>query len=337
MRLGLVMVVAMTAAALAGPADADVSEAAPGERKAIAASGLPKTSVVAVKSGMVVAIRNRGAISTAGAVIEGITLQGEVVSHDAAQFLGYRSMRSTVNVDCVRRRDQVVKMTVYSEPGAKGAAVVRQVPGGWAQPSPDAYLAAVIASVCGGAPQQLAAASPLPAKDAAAVSADRPVRVARPPRSRPAPVPADPLPPPSMPEVVGPDQPMRTSVEARYRAPIAQLVSNSAAPELRPAIQPSPTPKPAAKSAPAAPPKPAAKPKAQPGKLSVQIAASPSESQAREALAKVKRQVAPPLSTQVKSVTVDGKTYHRALVTGFATRAEAQAFCGALKGDCFVR
>lgn len=336
MRLGLAIVVAMTAAALAGPASADVAAS---ERKAIAASGLPRTSVVAVKSGMVVAIRDRGAISTAGAIIEGITLQGEVVSSEAAQFLGYRSMRSTVNVDCVRRRDLVVKMTVYSQPGAKGAAVVRQVPGGWAQPSPDAYLAAVIRSVCGGAPPQIAAAAPLPAKDAAEISSE--FRLP-PPRSRPAPIPADPLPPPSMPEVVGPDQPMRTSVEARYRTPSAQLVSNAAAPELRPAIQPS---SPAPKSAPPAPlpakeaPKPAPKPKpkAAPGKLSVQIAASSSEAQALAALAKIKGKVAPPLSMQVKRVVVDGKTFHRALVSGFGARSEAQAFCSALKGDCFVR
>lgn len=331
-RLGLTTVVAMTAAALAGPASADVAAS---ERKAIAASGLPRTSVVAVKSGMVVAIRDRGTISTAGAIIEGITLQGEVVSSEAAQFLGYRSMRSTVNVDCARRRDLVVKMTVYSQPGAKGAAVVRQVPGGWAQPSPDAYLAAVIRNVCGGAPQQLAASSPLPAKDAAAVSVDRPVRAATPPRSRPAPAPEAPLPPPSMPEIVGPDQPMRTSLEARYRQPSAQLVSTSGAPELRPAIAPSsPAPKPAPKPTPA---EPAAKPKPKAGKLSVQIAASSSEAQALAALAKIKGKITPPLSMQVKAVVVDGKTFHRALVTGFGARSEAQAFCGALKGDCFVR
>lgn len=338
-RLGLAIVV--TAAALAGPACAEFSA---DDRKAIATSGLPRTSVAAVKSGMVVAIRNRGSISTAGAVIEGITLQGEVVSSDAAQALGYRSMRSTVNVDCVRRRDLVVKMTVYSERGGKGAAVVRQVPGDWAQPSPDTYLAAVIRNVCGAAPPQMAAAPPLlPVKDAAAISVDRPDRRAA-SRTLPASLPAEPPLAFLTPEVVGPDQPMSTAVEARRRTAMAQLAS--AAPELRPAIQPMPAPRPtpspakpvAAKPAPAAPvPAKPSNAKPAPGKVAVQIAASSSEALAREALAKVKPRLRPPLSTQVKLVQVDGKTYHRALVTGFASRSEAQAFCGSLKSECFVR
>ena len=69
----------------------------------------------------------------------------------------------------------------------------------------------------------------------------------------------------------------------------------------------------------------------------LQIAAASSEPLAREALAKIKRKVTPPLSSAVRSVVVDGKTFHRALVIGFQTRAEAQAFCDGLKGDCFVR
>ena len=69
----------------------------------------------------------------------------------------------------------------------------------------------------------------------------------------------------------------------------------------------------------------------------MQIAASPTEAQAREALARVKGKVKAPLSTSVRSVTVEGKVYHRALITGFQNRTEAQAFCGALGSACFIR
>ena len=86
--------------------------------------------MVSVKPDVVVAIRSRGTVSQGGGVVEGVVLQGEVVSAQAAQMLGYRSLRSTVNIDCARRRDLVVKMTVFTEPGAKGVAINRHVPGG---------------------------------------------------------------------------------------------------------------------------------------------------------------------------------------------------------------
>ena len=343
-RLGLAVVLA--GATLATGATAELEDGySARERRALAASGLPQASVVSVKSDMVVAIRGRGKPGPGG-VIEGVTLQGEVISAETAQFLGYRSMRSTVNIDCARRRDLVVKLTVYAERGAKGAAVVRQVPGGWAQPTPDAYLAAVIREVCGPA-RALAAASPV--SDAASVAS---ARAATPAESR---VPRAPAPSravelalaPMTTEVVGPDQPMSTSLEARRRTIVQpmQIAQTGPAPALRPEIAPPPVaksapPKPTPpkastpKPVPAAPAKPRSGP---PGNVSVQIAASPTEAQAREALAKVRRAVAPPLSTSVKTVVVDGKTYHRALVSGFRTRGEAQAFCAGLKDACFVR
>ncbi|WP_374534156.1 surface-adhesin E family protein, partial [Phenylobacterium sp.] len=146
-RLKAIGLGAGAALALAGGALADSAFSA-AEQRAIAASGLPRASVVSVKPDVVVAIRSRGTLSQGGGVVEGVVLQGEVVSGQAAQMLGYRSLRSTVNIDCARRRDMVVKMTVFTEPGAKGVAINRHVPGGWVQPSPDAYLSDVIRAVC---------------------------------------------------------------------------------------------------------------------------------------------------------------------------------------------
>ncbi len=304
-RLKAIGLGAGAALALAGGALADSAFSA-AEQRAIAASGLPRASVVSVKPDVVVAIRSRGSLSQGGGVVEGVVLQGEVVSGQAAQMLGYRSLRSTVNIDCARRRDMVVKMTVFTEPGAKGVAINRHVPGGWVQPSPDAYLSDVIRAVCAALPREaLAAPQPLdPAPGRAAPAAQA--------RS------AD------------EDGPVRTSLDARAARAAAPAPPAATAEPLRgtlPPPPPAPTPK--------AEPKPA--PVRAPGKVAVQIAASATSAQAREALGKLRGKIAPPLGTEVRSVVVDGRTFHRALVTGFRTRAEAQAFCSGLKGDCFVR
>lgn len=334
---------AFAVGAAAEPSDASLSA---NQRRAIAASGLPRASIVSVKPDMVVAIRSRGTPSAGGGVIDGVVLQGEVVSSNAAQVMGYRSMRSTVNVDCVRRRDLVVKMAVYSEPNAQGEVVNRQVPGGWVQPSPDAYLSDVMRSICASVPRTAVAETP-------AVAPTK-VRSAPAPKETPAaPVVAPVGPPTSISPpartrtaMLNADRPVPTSVDARmargdeHQEAVAPPPSREHAEvRLRPMVAPPPPAPP--KKAPTAPkaaaPKPAASKPSAPGKISVQIAASPTEAQAREALARVKGKVKAPLSTSVHSVTVDGKVYHRALINGFQNRAEAQAFCGALGGGCFIR
>ena len=342
------VVLAGTAYAHSAAAELNDASASAVQRRAIVASGLPRASIVSVKPDMVVAIRSRGTPSAGGGVIEGVVLQGEVVSSNAAQVMGYRSMRSTVNVDCVRRRDLVVKMAVYSEPNAQGEVVNRQVPGGWVQPSPDAYLSDVMRSVCASVPRTAVAETPaLPVK----------VRSAPAPKEEQA---APALAPVSPPTSISPpartrtamlnaDRPVPTSVDARVArgdeppAPLSSPPSRDTAEvRLRPMVSPPPpTRAPTSEARAAAPRAAASKPVAPkpsaPGKISVQIAASPTEAQAREALARVKGKVKAPLSTSVRSVTVEGKVYHRALITGFQNRTEAQAFCGALGSACFIR
>ncbi len=351
MRARFGLGVTLAALALAQGAHADKGDGALNsrERRAVAASGLPPSSVVYAKSDLVVAIRNRGTPSDGGGVFEGVVLQGEVISDEAARVIGYRSMRSTVNVDCVRRRDMVVKMTVFTEPQAKGVAINRHVPGGWVQPSPDAYLAQVIRAVCGPA-QQMAAAPPVSEKPAPSKPAPRPApaKPAKPAKSAPLEIVELAPSPPAGPPVPTEEAPMRTSVEARRTRPASAALAavpatSPAAASVEAASQPAldlrPLTPAAAREGAARPtptPPRTSKPKTA-GKVAVQIAAAASEPQAREALAKIKGKVTPPLTTAVRSVVVDGKTFHRALVTGFQTRAEAQAFCNGLKGDCFIR
>lgn len=320
---------------IAASALATAAHAAPltsAQRRALSASGLPAAAVVSAKPDLVVAVRSRGTVRPDG-IIEGVELQGEVVSSAAAQTRGYRSMRSVVNIDCARRRDQVVKMTIYPEAGAKGAPIARQVPEGWVQPSPAAYLSEVMEALCAAAPAPKAAPSKLPpAKPTSSVpGSEIPLRrLGDTPRTAAPPEPPAPrllsaraIAPAAL---ADPDLPLPTSLDARM-GPAAQEPATPPAAEAQP-------------PAPAAPPRrpPAPPPRAAvPGKVAVQVAAAGSDRQAREALARLKGRVQPPLSTEVQVVSVEGKTYHRALVTGFATRAEGKAFCAALGSACFVR
>ena len=93
----------------------------------------------------------------------------------------------------------------------------------------------------------------------------------------------------------------------------------------------------------AIPPKPTPKPAAGGSPVSVQIGASPSPADARNLLARLKTKspaLLAGLTTDVATVEVDGKMVSRALISGFATPAEAAQLCEKLKAEgqaCFVR
>nr|MEA2799644.1 hypothetical protein [Phenylobacterium sp.] len=90
-------------------------------------------------------------------------------------------------------------------------------------------------------------------------------------------------------------------------------------------------------------PKPTPKPAASGSPVSVQIGASPSLSDARNLLARLRKKspvLLTGLTTDITSVEVDGKTVNRALISGFGTPAEAAQLCEKLKAEgqaCFVR
>jgi hypothetical protein len=317
--------------------DGDLTSA---QRRAISASGLPRASVVSVKRDLVVAIRNRGT-SKGGVLVEGVTLQGEVVSAEAVRTLGYKSMRSTVNVDCARRRDMVTRMIIYPESKGRGEGVQRQVPGGWIQPSPDAYLGDVIRAVCANVapapmtvPVEKTTRTPPIARPVRQAAATPAPRIARPP------VPPEPLPPAApygselMVTAVGVrPAPQPSAQQVSQAAPPPPTLRPSVAPPALPAVKPAPRP--------VAPPPKREPPRASatPGKVRVQIAAVAAAANAQEALAKLGKLPAP-LGRSVQAATVNGRTVHRALVTGFATRAEASAFCAKVErrgGACFIR
>lgn len=336
--IGVALVLASVGADVAAQtSDGSLSAA---ERRAIAASGLPRAQIVSIKRDLVVAIRSRGT-SKGGVLFEGVTLHGEAVSAEAARNLGYHSMRSTVNIDCARRRDMVVRMTIYPEPNGKGEPILRQVPGGWIQPSPSAYLADVIEAVCSEAPR-IAVEAPEPVQKPAPQRPAPATRAEAPPA--PVPVSAPRVEPDEPPPVQSADsETIVTAVGARRPRLLMppEIASSPPVPAVRtaaPTPVPPLAPKPSPKPAPVVAPAPKAAP-LRPGDVKVQIVAVGSERQARDALAKL-GQLPAPLSTTIQTATVDGRVYHRGLVTGFSTRAEAKAFCDRVVsrgGGCFLR
>jgi cell division protein FtsN len=110
-------------------------------------------------------------------------------------------------------------------------------------------------------------------------------------------------------------------------APVAaRPAQQAAAPIARPAAPP-----PAAASAPAPAPAAAAAPPAA-GSVSVQLGAFGSEALARSAWSRLGA-VAAGRAPQISTVERDGKTLYRLRTGGFASRAEAQAFCGRATGS----
>lgn len=149
------------------------------------------------------------------------------------------------------------------------------------------------------------------------------------------------------PEQPGP-RPAPTSPAVVAQAPLPPAPVPTAPVLKGPVAAPPPAPAaapPAPKAAPPAPKAaaPAAATPAAGGSAAVQIGAFSSQAQAEEGLAAAAR-IAPGAMVgrgrQVTPIDRNGQTLYRTAVTGFASRAEATAFCDQLKAGgktCFVR
>ena len=161
-------------------------------------------------------------------------------------------------------------------------------------------------------------------------------------------------PPPETPQArpttpVGPPDPIGAAL-ARGEAAAAPLGAALQRAETAAARPPAAPPKPVAAApaaTPATPPPPAAKPAPAPasagGSSAVQVGVFSSAALADKGwvdAAKLAPGMAAGKGKSVQAVEAGGKTVYRTAVTGFASRAEAAAFCNALKAggkDCFIR
>ena len=321
--------------------------------RAIGWTGLGRSAFVSVKPDMAVAVVRHDGPERASGLVRNVDLRGEVTNEAAAREFGYRSVRSQVDLDCSARRDRVVRIDLYSEHNLGGRSQTRHPPGGWAHPSPDAYLSDVMDAVCAPATASLRlAAADEPARPAAA-----PVSAAvSPPGPRAAPLRP---PPPAAVRVADrapvPATPPTTTPEAIPTAPVARFAEAQppvAAPVRAADNSPSRPPRPLVQLATArtAPSKPASPPllalslgpavPAGGGAVVAQIAASESATGAAQALGGLKGRLAGGLTARVTPATVNGRQVYRAVVEGFSARADALAFCSSrqkLGADCWVR
>ncbi len=297
-------------------------------------TGLGRTAFVSVKPDMAVAIVRRDGADRASGVVRNIELHGEVTNEAAAGEFGYRSIRSQVDVDCSSRRDRVVRVDLFADHNLTGRSQTRRGPGGWAHPSPDAYLADVIDAVCAPASATLRLAAEAPASPSPAAPSVAPPR---PPQAQVIRVAAQATPgaqgvtpAPAVPATV-------TRSAPRSAAPAVINIADATAVR---APAPAPTRAPPPKAAPVLALALGPGVSIADSGVVAQIAASASASGAAQALRGVRGRLAPGLSASVAPATVNGRQVYRAIVQGFASRSQANAFCSAQEKageDCFVR
>jgi len=170
-RPALAALLAWVCAAASAPACADslqpVAEPKAAQIKIELGSDHPRIFASTADLGLI--WLSRGAPGKAAGRIEGVQIQGEVVSETWAAQYGWRSIRLTLDLSCASRETLVRAVDVYPEHGRNGAPQARPAPGGWMRPAQGAYLNAVLDALCGSSaspdqahPSETALMSPQP-------------------------------------------------------------------------------------------------------------------------------------------------------------------------------
>jgi cell division septation protein DedD len=223
------------------------------------------------------------------------------------QILSHEAIASwsiPVEVDCDKRTVRLGVMTGFASRDLRSdPKTVRAADSNWVAPTATAPLGAVIRALCDRNFRR-----PLEGKVKLTSTGGKAPETAT---------------PPSAPE----PKAARAAPALRPALPAPGTAVVDAAPAAKPA---------AAKAAPA-------KASAGGGAIAVQIGASPSQADIQTLLTKAKAKFAADmrgLKAAVATVQIDGKTVNRALISGFGTNAEANAFCKKLVAEgqaCFIR
>jgi len=256
-----------------------------------------------------------------------VGLDIEATTNEAATRFGFRSLRAVADVDCAHSVNRFVSAEAYDQPRFGGAERPRTVTGAWVAPTPDSFMAPVLARVC--ANQKVAPAGPPPVVKEMAQPA--PAKVA-------APLPiVRALPPAAPAPQAGPQVASQAAPQ-----PAAGVAPPSAPPPSPPLVVKMGAPTQAAVYAPSAPAAPQAAsyiPKVA-GDRIAQVAASASLQDAQKVLRELKHLVEPPLTTTIEQAVVGTAHVYRADVVGFQTAADAKAFCRSAaqwSKTCWVR
>jgi hypothetical protein len=263
---------------------------------ALAAPPSPAMAPI-VKDGVEIAILPHVGSAGGSEAVSQIGLDIEARSADAVGRLGFRSLRAVTDIDCRQSANKFISATSFDQADFAGQGKIRPVSGEWVQPTADSYMAAVIQRVCSLGEQATASPRPPPVVTAAAD------------------------PPPASPLATAPATATSTA------APPAPPAASPAKVRLARAAPPPTASAPPNRSAPAlAAPAPALGP-AKAGNWVAQVAASADSKDAQRVLDRVRGQVASPLTTTVELATVGAAQVYRASVVGFASAADAKAFC----------
>ena len=244
-------------------------------------------------------------------ILEGAELQGEVTNESVAELNGWRSMRVILDISCLSRRDRVRSMVTYSGQHQQGAATVLEPPRDWIVPNLSTYGGAVISYFCGarglaGRSRVIAASEP-----AATMFNDRNGVEDGAHIDKSALLPSDLAP--------------RTTATNDGRIRVGPQLSKEPSPELGRTSPLSFGLEPRHNEA-----------------VSVQVASSTNEKDARETLARLQSAhatVLDPFRTLVEPAEVRGVKRFRAIIVGFVTVADAKNFCEAVHPDdgCVIR
>jgi hypothetical protein len=242
-----------------------------------------------VTDDVIVSVSGAGVANNASGEVRGVELRIEASDDQAASAHGFRSMASTVDIDCNGERDRVRSARAYDLPKLAGPSHPRPVSGQWVRPNPEAYLAKVIGEVCAREGLQPAGATAM---------------VAAEPRRRG--------------DEVGP-QAGATAIRT------TRLVADLSAPA--PAVASRAVAGTSAGHAALPPQTPPASAIAAGGRYRAQLASNDSRQAAQAVLDRLGAEVRPPLAGEVQVANVRGRTVYRSIVANFAAAADAQAFC----------
>ena len=281
-----------------------------------------------------------------------VGLDMEAKTTAAVTRLGFESLRAVADIDCGKAANRFISATAFDQPALAGPGRARVVTGEWVQPSSDSYMAAVIAQVCAAHTTVASSSRPLPVvKEMAAAppppAAAAPAKVAAAPPAAAVTEAAPAAPQPSPPQVVKFSGGRPVAAPTAAPRPAAAQAPPPAAPAT--AVAPPAAPPPSApevvkfSGAPtgAAPAAAATSfiPKVA-GDRIAQVAASASQRDAEKVLRELKGLIAPPLTTTIEQAQVGAAHVYRADVVGFASAADAKAFCKSaahISKTCWVR
>jgi hypothetical protein len=275
-----------------------------------AASSAPTSAAPITKDGVEITVLPQVSGGDGPPSVIHVGLDMEAKTTAAVTRLGFESLRAVADIDCGKAANRFISATAFDQPALAGPGRARVVTGQWVQPSSDSYMAAVIAQVCAAHTAVAASSRPPPVVKEMAAAPPPPAPAA----AAPAQVAAAPPAPAVAPPEAAPAAPQPSPPQVvRFGGAPAGAAPAASAPTFIPRVA---------------------------GDRIAQVAASADVHDAEKVLRELKGLIAPPLTTTIEQAQVGAAHVYRADVVGFASAADARAFCKSaahVSKTCWVR